>query len=296
LNLIWIMPAQGTKADTPYSSPPIPANVREVLMPMDVNTFLEAVRTKKPLVHHLTNWVTIYDCAQVVKSFGASPVMAHAPEEVTDMTGLASSLVLNIGTLTTELVESMLAAVRAANQFAIPVVLDVCGAGSTAFRDQMCFRLINDAHIDVIKGNASEIARIAGLDVRTRGVDTAHISTDLRELAGDLARTKQCTVAITGPDDIIADATQTFVVHNGHEMMSHVVGTGCMAASVIGSFVGASPQAISAAAAAGLCCYGIAGELAAQKSAGPAAFKLNLLDSIFALTPADITARQRVDT
>ena len=151
---------------------------------MDVYSFLEAVRGKHPVVHHLTNWVTIYDCAQVVKSFGASPVMAHAPEEVAEMSGLASALVLNIGTLTADFIESMKIAARAANSRNIPVVLDVCGAGATTLRDKKSFELVNETHVAIIKGNRSEVARIAGLDVRTRGVDAADVVADLRELAG----------------------------------------------------------------------------------------------------------------
>ena len=262
---------------------------------MDVNAFLESVRTKRPLVHHLTNWVTISDCAQIVKSLGASPVMAHAVEEVAEMTSLASALVLNIGTLTADFIESMLKAAQAANHRGIPVVLDVCGAGATTFRDRMCQKLINEARIDIIKGNASEIARIAGLDVRTRGVDTAHVATDLRALSVDLARKSSCTVVITGPVDIIADTQRVLAVQNGHAMMAEVVGTGCMAASVIGAFVGASPQDLASAAAAGLCCYGIAGEIAAQESDGPMSFKLNLLDCMHALGAQEIAERQRVE-
>lgn len=262
---------------------------------MDVNVFLESVRTKRPLVHHLTNWVTILDCAQIVKSLGASPVMAHAVEEVAEMTGLASALVLNIGTLSSDFVESMLVAARAANSRNTPVVLDVCGAGATAFRDRMCLKLISEARIDVIKGNASEIARIAGLDVRTRGVDAAHVATDLRELAAALARKSSCTVVITGPVDIVADAGLTLAVHNGHAMMAEVVGTGCMVSSVIGAFVGATPQDIACAAAAALSCYGIAGEIAARKSNSPMAFKHDLMDGMHALNAQDIAAMQRVE-
>src|SRR5512145_3155813 len=103
---------------------------------MKLNAFLLAVREKRPVVHHLTNWVTIYDCAQVVKTLGASPVMAHAPEEVAEMAQLASALVLNIGTLTTGMVEAMTLAARSANQKGIPVLLDPCGAGATRMRDQ----------------------------------------------------------------------------------------------------------------------------------------------------------------
>jgi len=263
---------------------------------MDVTVFLEAVRNKRPLVHHLTNWVTISDCAQIVKSLGASPVMAHAAEEVAEMTGLASALVLNIGTLTADFVQSMLAAAQSANRRGIPIVLDVCGAGATTFRDRMSLKLMDEARIDIIKGNASEIARIAGLDVRTRGVDAAHVAADLRVLAAGLARERNCTVAITGPVDIVADAKRILAVQNGHAMMAEVVGTGCMAASVIGAFVGASPQDPAAAAAAGLSCYGIAGEIAAQRSSGPSAFKLNLMDCMHSISAQQIAARQRVES
>lgn len=261
---------------------------------MEVFPFLEAVRRESPVVHHLTNWVTIYDCAQVVKSFGASPVMAHAPEEVADMTGLASALVLNIGTLTNDFVESMKIAARAAEGRGIPVVLDVCGAGATSFRDIKCLELLDETRIGIIKGNRSEIARIAGLEVRTKGVDAAHVDEDLAFIAARLASQRRCTVVITGKEDIVADERKTYRISNGVDVMSHVVGTGCMAASVIGTFAGASPQDLTLAAVAGLCCYEIAAELAAERSTGPASFKLNLFDTISALRKEDVDTRQRV--
>lgn len=261
---------------------------------MDVYSYLEAVRAKQPLVHHLTNWVTIYDCAQVVKSFSASPVMAHAPEEVADMTGLASALVINIGTLTTEIIDSMKKAAKAANKKNIPVVLDVCGAGATSFRNKKSFELLDAAYIDIIKGNGSEIARIAGRDVRTRGVDAMDVRGDLREIAAFLARERDCAVVITGVEDIVADAKNIYTVANGHEMMSRVVGTGCMAASVIGTFAGASPESLAASAAAGLCCYEVAAELAVRKSGGPGSFKTQLFDCICSLSKSDVDSLQRV--
>ena len=261
---------------------------------MDMFSFLEAVRRKSPLVHHLTNWVTIYDCAQIVKSFGASPVMAHAPEEVAYMTGLASALVLNIGTLTGDFVESMKIAARAANTRGIPVVLDVCGAGATPFRDQKCMELLNETRIGIIKGNRSEIARIAGLEVRTKGVDAARVDEDLEIIAARLASQRHCTVVITGKVDIVADERKVYRIKNGVEVMSHVVGTGCMAASVIGTFAGASPHDLTLAATAGLCCYEIASELAAERSSGPASFKLHLFDEISTLRKEDVVTRQRV--
>ncbi len=261
---------------------------------MNAYPYLENVRGKSPVVHHLTNWVTIYDCAQVVKSFGASPVMAHAPEEAAEMAGIASALVLNIGTLTSEFIESMKIAAKAANKKGIPVVLDVCGAGATHFRNKMSFELLDAAMISIIKGNSSEIARIAGRDVQTRGVDSTDVRADLREIAAFLAKERSCTVVITGKEDIVAGAAALYAVNNGHEMMSHVVGTGCMAASVIGTFAGASPDDVTAAAAAGLACYEIAAELAMMVSAGPASFKQHLFDCIYRLEKKDVEAMQKI--
>lgn len=261
---------------------------------MDIYAILEKVRKEKPLVHHLTNWVTIYDCANIVKVLGASPVMAHAVEESGDMAGIASSLVLNIGTLTAELVESMKVAAKSANKKGIPVVLDVCGAGATRMRDEKSFELLDEARIDIIKGNPSEVARIAGEKVRTKGVDSTDVDKDLIGLARRLAEKRMSTVVITGKEDIAADRAGHFIVKNGHEMMSHVVGTGCMAASVIGAFC-AVEKDLTKAAAAALSCYGIAAELAAQESSGPASFKEILFDKIYHLDKRTIERMQRVE-
>jgi len=261
---------------------------------MDIYSVLEDVRREKPLVHHLTNWVTIYDCANIVKVFGAAPVMAHAIEEVEDMTGLASSLVLNIGTLTPDFIESMKKAARSANKKGIPVTLDVCGAGATRLRDEKCFELLQQVKIDVIKGNASEVARIAGEKVQTKGVDSSKVEKDLVELAKDLAAKMNATVVITGKEDIVADKDKHFIVKNGCDMMAHVVGTGCMAASVIGTF-SAVCKDLTMAAAAGLCCYEIAAELACKDSAGPGTFKENLFDNIYNLDKEKIEKLKRVE-
>jgi len=261
---------------------------------MNIYAFLQTVRERKPLVHHITNWVTIFQCAQVVKSFGASPVMAHAPEEADAMTSLGSALVLNIGTLTSDVVESMKISAQAANRRQIPVVLDVCGAGATPFRDQKCVEILETAKIDVIKGNRSEIARIAGLAVETKGVDAGAVAADLHEVAAGLSRKRSCTVVITGAEDIVVGGGKTFVVRNGHPMMATLVGTGCMAASVIGTFAGALPDQIPEAAAAGLACYEIAAELAVKKSDGPGTFVQHLFDCIAKLDEKQVRAMQQV--
>jgi hydroxyethylthiazole kinase len=245
----------------------------------DIYDILQRVRDKKPLVHHITNWVTIYDCANIVKVLGASPVMAHAPEEVEEMAGISSSLVLNIGTLTAELVGSMKKAARRANSENIPVILDVCGAGATKFRDQKCMELLGDVRIDIIKGNQSEIARIYGKDVKTRGVDAGSISLDLACLAKGLALKENCCVAITGEKDFVSDGKTVYVIENGTPKMAEIVGTGCMSTSVVGTFA-AVEKDYALASAAGLCVFEIACELAARKSRGHGHFKERIFDLV----------------
>ncbi len=254
---------------------------------------LERVRKEKPVIHHLTNWVTIYDCANVVKVFGASPVMAHAPQEAAQMSGIASALVLNIGTLTVDLIKAMKIAAQSANKKGIPVVLDACGAGATDLRDKSCFELIDQCRIDIIKGNASEIARIAGKSVKTKGVDSSKVEINLVQLAQRLAQERSCVVVVTGKVDIISDARKSIIIKNGHAMMGHIVGTGCMAASVIGTFAAVEKDFVLAAAA-GLACFEIAAELAVKESKGPGTFKEQLYDSIYALNKNIVERMQKV--
>jgi hydroxyethylthiazole kinase len=256
---------------------------------------LQKVRRESPVVHHLTNWVTIYDCAQIVKTLGASPVMAHAPEEVADMTRIASALVLNIGTLTVDFVEAMKTAAASANRKGIPVILDVCGAGATELRDRKVFELLDQVKINVIKGNASEIARVGGANIRTKGVDATEVGTDLETLAQKLAVRRQATVVITGKVDIVADHRGIYRVQNGDVLMTRVVGTGCMAASIIGAFASVDSDYRQAAACA-LACYGIAAELAAGQSSGPVSFKAALFDCLYNLDQPTVERMQRIET
>lgn len=253
------------------------------------------VKKQNPLVHHLTNWVTIYDCANIVKVFGASPVMAHAPQEVVEMVRIASALVCNIGTLTDDFVASMKIAGKSANQKGIPVILDVCGAGATSFRDFKCFELMEEVAISILKGNASEIAKIAGEEVKTKGVDAVKVDGDLLSLAKKLAVRQRAVVVITGEQDIVSDGLQSFIIKNGHAIMSHVVGTGCMAASVIGAFA-AVEKDFAKAACAGLCCFEIAAELAAAQVSGPGSFKERLFDEAYYLEEKKIHALARIDS
>jgi len=260
---------------------------------VDVSDILKRVRTQKPVVHHLTNWVTIYDCANIVKVFGASPVMAHAKEEVADMAGIASALVLNIGTLTPDFVEAMKLAAVSANRKGIPVVLDACGAGATKLRDDACFDILDDVRVDIIKGNASEIARIAGERVQTKGVDAAVVEKDMQELASGLAKKRNCTVVVTGVKDIVANGERVVRVLNGHPMMADIVGTGCMAASVIGTFAAVEKDLVYASVA-GLVCYEIAAEIAAKEAQGPGTFKEKLYDAVYGLDAETVERMKKI--
>ena len=259
-----------------------------------ISETFENVRKLKPLVHHITNWVTIYDCANMTRAFGALPVMAHAKEEAADMAAISSSLVLNIGTLTPELIDAMILAGKSANKKGIPVVLDAVGVGATKLRDNEALRLLKEIRIDIIKGNASEIAKLAGENVVTKGVESTKVEGSLVEIAKKLSNSRKAVVVITGKQDIVTDGKKVYLVNNGHSMMGCMVGTGCMAASIIGAFAGVEKDYAKAAAYA-LSCYGIAGELAAEKSQGPGSFHEHFYDEAFNLTAEKVAKMSRVE-
>jgi len=247
-----------------------------------ISELFERVHKEKPLVHHITNWVTIYDCANITRACGALPVMAHAREESGQMAAIASAVVLNIGTLTPSLIESMIIAGKSAHEKNIPVVLDAVGVGATTLRNEKALELLETINVDIVKGNASEIAKLAGRDVVTKGVESTKVEDDLFEISKNLAKAHKTTVVITGEEDIVTDGKKRYIVRNGHRMMSCIVGTGCMAASVIGAFAAVEKDYAFASASA-LVCYGIAGELAADQSRGPGTFKQNFFDEFYNL-------------
>ena len=261
---------------------------------MKIYEIFERVKKDKPLVHHITNWVTICDCASITRAFGALPVMAHAKEESGDMAAISSALVLNIGTLTPELIESMIVAAKSANRKGIPVVLDAVGVGATRLRNESAAKLSDVVRIDIIKGNSSEIAKLAGMNVSTRGVESTKVDSDLAVIAKKLAKERNATVVITGKEDIVSDGIKTYIVKNGHELMGKVVGTGCMAASVIGAFA-AVEKDYAIACAAALSIYGVAGELAAKESKGPGSFKENLFDAVYNLNKEKIEELSKIE-
>ncbi|MGA2122298.1 MAG: hydroxyethylthiazole kinase [Methanoregula sp.] len=253
------------------------------------------VREKRPLVHHITNYVTVNDCANITICAGGAPVMADAAEEVEEMAAIASALVLNIGTLNRVQVESMELAGSMANDRKIPVILDPVGVGATQYRTKTARRLLDELDITILKGNAGEIGVLAGAEGNVRGVDSHGLAGNPVAIAQDYAKTAGLTVAISGATDIVTDGKHTLLVENGHPMMGSLSGTGCMAASVTGVFAAESKDMVFASAAA-FAAFGIAGERAASGARGPFSFRTALFDELAALTPDDLARAARIRT
>lgn len=261
-----------------------------------IGQLLNDLREKRPLVHHITNYVTVNDCANIVLAVGASPVMADAVEEVEDMVSIASALVINIGTLNHVTVESMIKAGKKANDLGIPIILDPVGAGATPYRKETALRLIQEINFSVIRGNMAEIKILCGMNANSKGVDSEEAqSDDAKEVARSLARRLNTVVAITGAVDFISDGSKVISLHNGHEMLTNVTGTGCMSTSLIGAYCGASKDYLLAAAA-GILTMGLAGEKAYERlveGESSGSFRVNLIDSVFSLAGKDFEERGR---
>jgi hydroxyethylthiazole kinase len=253
------------------------------------------VREKRPLVHHITNYVTVNDCANITLCAGGAPVMADAPEEAAEMASMAGSLVLNIGTLNKVQIGSMIRAGTMANERRIPIILDPVGAGATRFRTNTIKRLLDELEITVLKGNAGEIGVVAGVEAVVRGVDSYGLAGDPLMIAGNLATKLGITVAVSGATDIVTDGKHSLLVDNGHPLMGSISGTGCMAASVAGVFCAVSEDPVMATAAA-FAAFGLAGERAAIAAHGPLSFKVALFDELMNMTPQDLAAGARIRT
>jgi len=254
------------------------------LLIKDVN----AVREKSPLVHNITNYVVMNNTANALLAIGASPVMAHSLEEVVEMVGIASALVLNIGTLSPEWVDAMLLAGNTANRKAIPVVFDPVGAGATTYRTATCKAIINTCKPSVIRGNASEIMSLVSSQNQTRGVDSVASSDSAIDAAKILAKQSGAVVVVSGPTDYITDGSRMEEVKNGSIMMTKVTGMGCTATALIGAFVSVNNDIFMAATHA-MAAMGIAGERAAAISKGTGTMQLHFLDELYSLSDNTIT-------
>lgn len=264
----------------------------------DCARLMNQVRERRPLVHHLTNYVTVNDCANATLAIGGSPIMATAIEEAGDIAAIASAVVLNIGTLDADSVASMIAAGKSANAGGVPVVFDPVGAGASAFRSDTTARILGEVKVAVIRGNISEIRAASGLAAHTKGVDagSGDQDADAGQVAAGLARKARCIVVVTGARDAVSDGTVTVLVDNGVEILSRVSGTGCMCTSLVGAFVGAESGQPLAAAAAAILAMGVAGEIAFEKAgaAGLGSYRQAIIDALSLMDGETLARKGRI--
>lgn len=260
------------------------------------NDLLKLVREKKPLVHHITNNVTVNDCANITLNTGGLPVMAYSLDEVHEMVRIAGALVLNIGTLNREQIKAMIKAGKAANEAGVPVIFDPVGVGATTLRTESALEILKEVRVDIIKGNKAEINILAGHGGQIKGVESVGEYNNMEAAAGSLAKKYQCIAVASGPRDLVTDGKRIIWVANGHELMGRVVGTGCMAASVLGCFAAVHEDKLKSSTAA-LVTFGIAGEIAAVKEGvkGPGSYKIALFDSMHNLDYEEIEKRMKIE-
>ncbi|MCX7837909.1 MAG: hydroxyethylthiazole kinase [Anaerolineae bacterium] len=254
---------------------------------------LARVRAEQPLVHLITNFVTMAEVANAVLAVGARPVMAHAEEDVAEITPTARALVLNLGTPSRERLDAMLVAARVAREHRIPIVFDPVGVGASTFRRACATRLLDAGGITIVRGNAGEIGALAGVASAMSGVDTLHADYDRARVLTELARAYRVVVVCTGATDWVADGARVVIVENGHPFLKRIAGAGDMLDALIAIAATVESDALLAATC-GLLWIGIAAEQAARTSDGIGTFHTRLFDALDALDDATIQRAARV--
>ena len=257
--------------------------------------YLENVRKKKPLVHNITNYVTVNDVANVLLACGGSPIMSDEPADIVDITSICGGLNINIGTLNVRTIEAMHLAGRKANELHHPVLLDPVGAGASSLRTKTAVDLMKGIHFDVIRGNISEIKALALGSGTTKGVDAdvkdAVTEENLEQAVSFVkafARESGSVIAITGAIDLVSDGSRCWVIRNGRPEMGKITGTGCQLSGMMAAFLVANPKHKAEAAAASVCMMGLAGEIGysrMQEGDGNATYRNRIIDAIYNMTP-----------
>ncbi|MED4130435.1 hydroxyethylthiazole kinase [Shouchella miscanthi] len=257
---------------------------------------MSTLRQQNPLIHCMTNIVVTNFTANGLLAIGASPVMAYAKEETHEMAEAADALLLNIGTPSETVIESMIHAGQAANKKGTPVILDPVGAGATSFRNELVARILQHVDITLIRGNAGEIAAILGEVGTVKGVD-AQIKTDPVVLAKRAAEELNTLIVVTGEQDVVTDGSRTVTIKNGHEWLTRVVGTGCLLGGVLAAYLAINRDDKIKAAAEGLAHYGVAAERAFAKASdrGVASFQLEFLDALSTLSEEEAEPFYRME-
>ena len=254
---------------------------------------IAAIRDQCPLVHNITNFVTMNNSANALLACGASPAMVHSSEEVAEFAQLAKALVINIGTIYSEQFLSMKLAAQTARKLGMPWILDPVGVGATSLRKRVVSELI-EIGPTVIRGNASEILSIASSSLGYgRGVDSIHSTESALDAARELAQSQSCIIAITGPVDYITNGIDIYSVHNGHPWMAKVTALGCSLSAIVGACIAVNSDAFLATIA-GISYFGLAGEIAAERARGPGSMQVEILDSLYQITLDDYCSRAKI--
>lgn len=255
------------------------------------NKVFQNLQEGMSIVHCITNYVTVNDVANIILASGASPIMADDVDEVSDITSICNALALNIGTLNTRTIESMIKAGKTANELNKPIILDPVGIGASTLRTETSLRLLAEIKFSVIRGNASEIKAILNGTKTSSGVDVS-IEDSINEnnldkyisIAKEVSKNYNSVVVITGPIDIVTDGKKTYTIRNGHPIMGKVTGTGCMLTGLIGGFIGANPDNILESTTLAVAMMGLSGELAndkiVKKNLGTGSLRTFLIDNI----------------
>lgn len=242
------------------------------------------LRDKKPLIEQVTNYVTINDCANVTLAIGASPVMGDGFEEVDQMTMISDALVINYGVINGASLKTMIKAGKTANKHNIGIVLDPVGVGATQFRNEAIVDLLTQVHPTIIKGNASEIMSLSGMNTKSKGVDSSADSLEAIDAALKVARDHRCVCAVTGRIDIITDGRYIVKIYNESDLLSYITGTGCMITSLAASFLGGGASPL-VSAVGGILAMSIAGEEAAirenEENNGIASYREDVMNNIY---------------
>lgn len=258
-----------------------------------MKTCLENVRVARPLIHNITNYVTVNDVANALLAIGASPIMADDAAEVEDITSICAALNINIGTLNKNTISSMMLAAKKAESLGHKIVLDPVGAGASALRTKTALDLLDAVQFDVVRGNISEIKTLAFGNGTTKGVDadcadsiSQENLSDAVSFAKKIAAQLHCVVAITGAIDVVSDTNETYVIRNGVPQMSTITGTGCQLSALVAAFVAENPENVLKATAAAVCTMGLCGEIAwtrMREGEGNSTYRNRIIDALYNL-------------
>ena len=268
---------------------------------MNINDFTadlhQQIKNQSPLIHNITNYVVMNSSANILLACGASPVMAHSSYEVEEMASIANALVLNIGTLDKDLVQSMIKAGKKANELKIPVILDPVGSGATKLRTESAREILDSVDVSVLRGNASEIFSISMKDIKTRGVDSSisELTKEKIEASKEIAEKTGCILAVSGKQDIVTDGSNIITIQNGHEILTKITVMGCGLSAVIGAFCSVSKKNLLYSAAAGFIYYGVCAEITAEKTILPGSFSIQFIDNLYSVSKKQISEKGRAE-